>query len=75
MSLPPLLRTAGALPLAQLNMRAPGSTDDVLQELRALMKEGLVTIEGDKLPETEEQVNASKAIVRLTRSGTSRVFS
>lgn len=74
MSLLPVLQTAGALPLAQLNMRASGTAKDVLGELQALIKEGLVTIEGDKVPETEEQLRSSSALVKLTRAGTSRVF-
>jgi len=74
MSLLPLLRSAGALPLAQLNMRAPGTAKDVLGELQALVKEGLVTVDGGRIPETEDQLRSSDALVRLTRAGTSRVF-
>jgi hypothetical protein len=74
MSLLPLLRTAGALPLAQLNMRASGTTTDILGEPKAPIDEGLVTIESGQLPETEEQPRSSNAIVKLTRSGTSRAF-
>lgn len=74
MSLLPLLRTAGALPLAQLNMRATGTAEDVLGQLQALVKEGLVTIEGNQVPETEEQLRSGNALVKLTRAGTSRAF-
>jgi hypothetical protein len=74
MSLLPLLRTAGALPLAQLNMRASGTAEDILGELQALVKEGLVTIEGNRIPATEDQLRSSNALVKLTRAGTSRAF-
>jgi predicted transcriptional regulator len=74
MSLLPLLRTAGALPLAQLNMRASGTSQEVLGQLQALLDEGLVTIEGDRVPLTEQELRSSNALVKLTRSGTSRAF-
>jgi hypothetical protein len=74
MSLLPLLRTAGALPLAQLNMRAPGTAQEILEELRALVDEGLVTVEGDAVPQNEDQLRLGTEIVKLTRAGTSRAF-
>jgi len=74
MSLLPLLRTAGALPLAQLNMRASGGPEEVLGELRALVEEGLVAVEGNQVPETVDQLRTGRALVKLTRAGTSRAF-
>jgi hypothetical protein len=74
MSLLPLLRTTGGLPLAQLNMRASGTTEDVLGQLRALIQEGLVTVEGGDVPDTTAKLQSSDAFVKLTRSGTSRAF-
>ncbi len=74
MSLLPLLRTAGALPLAQLNMRAAGSAQDILGELQALITDGLVTVEGSEKTVTEDDLRSSNALVKLTRAGTRRVF-
>jgi hypothetical protein len=74
MSLLPLLRTAGALPLAQLKMRSSGTAGEVLGELQSLIKQGLVTIEGNNVPETEDQLQSGNALVKLTRAGTSRAF-
>ncbi len=73
MSLIPLLRTAGALPLAQLTMRASGTAEEVLGELKALIDEGLVTIEGGA-PDNQSQLKSSNALVKLTRAGTARAF-
>jgi hypothetical protein len=74
MPLLPLLRTAGALPLAQLAMRASGGAAEVLGELQALVQEGLVTVEGNQVPETVDQLRTSRAVAKLTHAGTSRAF-
>ena len=74
MSLLPLFRTAGSLPLSQLTRRAKGSTQDVLGELNILVQEGLVRIEGNEVPQSEDQLRSSNAMASLTVTGTRRVF-
>jgi hypothetical protein len=74
MSLISLLRTAGALPLAQLNMRASGTAEEVRDQLEALLQEGLVTIDGRAVLPLTEDLPSSNAMVKLTTAGTRRAF-
>ena len=47
MSIVPLLRSSGGLPLNELRLRSSGSSEDVRDELAALIKQGLVELDGD----------------------------
>ncbi len=67
MSVLATLTMSGALPLNELNVRTPGSADDLLRELAMLHQGGLVDFDG-QLPETAAIVQDARQI-RLTRAG------
>lgn len=73
MSIMPLLRSTRGLPLNELHLRTSESWDAMSEELAALIKEGLIEIDGE-LPENEEQVQRSRLLVSLTRAGTRSMF-
>jgi hypothetical protein len=74
MSIMPLLRSTGGLPLNELSLRSSGSYQEVIEELAALVKQGLVEVDGD-LPADAQQLRLSRSLVKLTRAGTRRLFS
>ena len=61
------LKTSGALPLNELNVRSRGSPAELRHELEVLLKEGLVTFDGD-LP-AADAIPLDETPVRLTRAG------
>ena len=73
MSILPLLRSTGGLPLNELHLRASGSWQDVSEELKSLIEEGLVEVQG-ALPSTSEEMQRSRVPVMLTQAGTKRMF-
>jgi hypothetical protein len=73
MSIVPLLRSTGGLPLNELRLRSSGSSEDVRDELASLIKQGLVELDGD-LPANPEELQRSRSRVKLTRAGTRRLF-
>lgn len=67
MSILGTLKVSGALPLNELNVRSSGSPEDLRKELESLVKEGLVTVQGE-LPEPDA-IPLSDAPVTLTLAG------
>jgi len=74
MSIMPLLRSTGGLPLNELSLRSSGSFEEVIEELADLVKQGLVEVDGE-LPADAQQLQLSRSLVKLTRAGTRRLFS
>jgi hypothetical protein len=74
MSIMPLLRSTGGLPLNELSLRSSGSFEEVIEELADLVKQGLVEVDGE-LPADAQQLHLSRSLVKLTRAGTRRLFS
>jgi predicted transcriptional regulator len=69
----PLLTSAGPLPLAELSICSGGSPAQLLEELRFLVGQGLIEVEGGT-PGGPEDLHADRRMVRLTTRGTRRAF-
>jgi hypothetical protein len=69
----PLLTSAGPLPLAELSMRSGGSPAWLLEELKLLVGQGLIEVEGG-IPDKAEDLRGDRRRVRLTIRGTRRAF-
>ena len=69
----PLLTSAGPLPLAELSMRSGGSSVQLLEELRSLVAQGLIEVDGG-IPDKAEDLRTDRRRVRLTIRGTGRAF-
>jgi predicted transcriptional regulator len=69
----PLLTSAGSLPLAELTMRSRASPEPLLQELKSLVGQGLIEVEGG-MPNKAGDLRTDRRRVRLTIRGTRRAF-
>lgn len=62
------------MPLAELNLRTQVPPEYLLKDLKFLLQQGLIDVEGG-LPKSPEQLRTVNRMVRLTTRGTSRSIS
>ena len=67
-----LLPSTDPLPLPELNLRTRMPPESLLEQLKSLVEQGLIDIEGDHLPDTPDQLGMAKYMVRLSTKGTRR---
>lgn len=69
MSILPLLRSAGPLPIDEIWGRSPDSDDELLGELISLQQDGLIEIVEGEMPRSKDDLRRAKSIVHLTHAG------
>jgi hypothetical protein len=69
-----LLSSAGPMPLAELNLRMKVPPEHLLKDLKFLLQQKLIDVEGG-LPESPQDLRNVNRMVRLTTRGTSRSIS
>jgi hypothetical protein len=69
MSIIPLLRAAGPLPIDEIWGRSSESDNDLLAELKSLQEDGLITVENGDIPHSTDDLRSARSVVHLTFSG------
>jgi hypothetical protein len=68
-SIIPLLRAAGPLPIDEIWERSPDTADDLLAELKSLQEDGLIAIDNGDIPNCSDDLRSARSVVHLTLSG------